>query len=104
MNHLVYLHLRINVQDRTRLIEFLRQAVPLYEKPGGIRIRLLQNFEKPNSFLEVVEYRDRPSYEQDQRRVKFDPEFKSCLQAWHRVLAGPPTAESYLDVTEELHG
>jgi hypothetical protein len=103
MNQQVSLHLRIRIQDRSKLIDFIRRALPFYEKPDGIKIRLLQDFEDPNSFLEITEYRDRRSYEQDQYRVESDPEMNVYLQSWHRLLASPLIVETYYDVTQELH-
>ena len=102
MKQPVAVHLRIRIQDRSKLIDFIRRALPFYED-GGIKIRLLQDFEDPNSFLEIVEYRDQPSYEKDQHRVESDTEMKGYLQSWHSLLAGPLIVETYYDVTQELH-
>jgi hypothetical protein len=102
MDQPVALHLRIRIQNRSKLIDFLRRALKFYEK-DGIKIRLLQDWEDPNTFLEIVEYRDRPSYEEDQHRVESDPEMKVYLQNWHELLASPLIVETYYDVTQELH-
>lgn len=103
MNHPVTLHLTIRVNDSVKFIDFLRRALPFYEAPGGITVRLLQKFDDPRSFIEIVEYRDKSTYDQDQQRVQSHPEMQDYLQAWRGLLAAPATIESYYDITDQLH-
>jgi len=93
----IELHLRIRVAPGRRddFFAFLRDAIPFYERPGGIRIRLLQMRDDPDCFIEVVEYRDRGAYEQDQVRVESDPAMKATLSRWRELLAEPVQVVAY---------
>jgi hypothetical protein len=91
------LHLRASAAPgrRCELIEFLRAAIPFYEQPGGIRVRVLWDVADPDRFVEVVEYVDRRAYDRDQVRVEQDAEMRGYLSRWRGLLAGPPLVETY---------
>jgi quinol monooxygenase YgiN len=91
------LHLRITVAPggRERFFAFLREAIPFYESPGGIRIRLLEDADDDHHFIEVVEYETVEAYQRDQHRVAHDPEQQRFLQRWRALLAAPPQIETY---------
>jgi quinol monooxygenase YgiN len=95
--HCIELHLRLRVAPgrRDEFLAFLRDAIPYYEAPGGIRIRLLQDREEPDLFIEVVEYRDRAAYETDQVRVESEPGMRERIKSWRSLLAEPPQVEIY---------
>lgn len=97
------LHLRIKVPNtKDELFSFLRDAIPYYESPGGVRVRLLRSLENPTRFVEIVEYDSREAFDNDQRRVTEDPRMRSYLQAWRSLLVGDVQVESYEDVTDQL--
>lgn len=91
------LHLRIKVSSgrREEFLAFLRDAIPFYEAPGGIRVLLLERLEDPDEFIEVVEYADQAAYERDQVRVDSDPTMRSRLDQWRALLAAPVEIETY---------
>ena len=95
----VTLHLRIRVhpggEGRDALLTFLRDAVPFYESPGGIRVRLIEDHDDPDRFIEIVEYNTERAYLDDQHRVEHDPEMKGYLARWRGLLAEPPCVEVY---------
>ncbi len=93
--HEFELHLRLRVPQggEPSLCAFLKDAIPFYEKPGGIRVRLVRRHDDPLAFIEIVEYATRADYEADQHRVERDPEMKRYLERWHSLLDGPPTVE-----------
>lgn len=93
----VELHLRIRIHPggRGALFDFLKEAVPFYESPGGVRVRLLESADDPDRFIEVVEYATDAAYEADQRRVKQDERMKALLARWRELLAEPPVVEVY---------
>lgn len=95
----IALHLRIRVKatSRAELLTFLREAKPFYEQPGGIRMRLLQERNDRNLFLEVFEYESVAAYEADERRVRDDPQMKTYLERWRSFLDGPPIVEIYAE-------
>ena len=76
-------------------MEFLREAIPFYERPGGIRVRLLWDLDAPDRFVEVVEYADRVTYDRDQLRVDQDDEMRAYLRRWRALLAEPPQVRAY---------
>ena len=91
------LHLRIRVKPgrRQAFLDFLREATPYYESPGGITVRLLQDFVDDHRFIELVLYDDEATYERDQRRVAEDEQMKQLLARWRELLAEPPVVEVY---------
>jgi quinol monooxygenase YgiN len=93
----IELHLRGRVAPGRRgdLIVFLREAIPFYEQPGGIRVRLLWDVADPDRFVEVVEYADQDSHDRDQARVAGDPTMGDYLRRWGELLAEPPQVETY---------
>ncbi len=97
MSHLIELHLKCRVDPARRadFIAFLRDAIPFYESPGGIRVRVLQEVHDEHRFIEVVEYRDETVYQQDQVRVASDPIMKSYLERWRQLHTGTPVVEEY---------
>ncbi|HET9140777.1 putative quinol monooxygenase [Actinophytocola sp.] len=94
---MIELHLRGRVAPGRRedLVAFLRQAIPFYERPGGIRVRLMWDVADPDRFIEVVEYADQQSHDDDQARVADDPEMSDYLRRWRELLAEPPQVETY---------
>jgi quinol monooxygenase YgiN len=97
------IHLKIRVTDAKLpgFLGFLREAVPFYEAPGGIKIRLLRNMDDPNALIEVVEYADHGTYLRDQERVASDPQMQAYLERWREFLSGPPEVIVYQDIGEE---
>lgn len=93
----VELHLRCRVGEgrREEFFAFLREAIPFYEAPGGIEVRLLQDDRDEHRFIELVSYLDRETYERDQRRVAEDATMKAYLSRWRTLLAEPPVVEVY---------
>ncbi len=94
---MIELHLRGYVAEgrRDELEEFLIEAIPFYESPGGIRVRVLWDVADPNRFVEVIEYADQAAHDQDQLRVENDTRMRDLLQRWRDLLDGPPIVETY---------
>lgn len=93
----IELHLRIRVSHvrRAEFDAFLREAIPFYESPGGIRVRVLEDRDDPTRLIEVVEYASRADFERDQLRVEQDPRMKGYLERWRALLDGAPVVEVY---------
>jgi quinol monooxygenase YgiN len=94
---MIELHLRGRAVPgrRADLVAFLCEAVPFYERPGGIRVRLLWDVSDPDRFVEVVEYADQDVHDRDQVRVDSDAEMQDYLRRWRALLAEPPEVETY---------
>jgi quinol monooxygenase YgiN len=93
----IELHLRGRVAPGRRddLVTFLAEAIPVYERPGGIRIRLLWDTGDPDRFVEIAEYADQETHDRDQVRVDTDPEMRGYLRRWRALLAEQPVVETY---------
>lgn len=94
---MIELHLRGRVADgrRAAFEGFLAEAIPFYESPGGIRVRVLWDVADPNRFIEVIEYVDQAAHDRDQVRVENDVRMRDMLQRWRDLLEGPPVVETY---------
>lgn len=80
---------------RDEFLAFLREAIPFYESPGGITVRLLQDVRDDHRFIELVLYDGQDAYARDQERVANDPAMKAYLTRWRGLLAEPPVVEVY---------
>jgi hypothetical protein len=94
----IELHLRGRAATgrRTELEAFLAEAIPFYEQPGGIRIRVLWNLADPDRFVEIVEYADQATHDRDQWRVEHDPAMGAYLARWRALLDAAPRVATYL--------
>jgi hypothetical protein len=101
MTPAIELHLRIQIKDkgRDRFLAFLKEAIPFYESPGGIRVRLLEDPAQSGGAVEVLEYATQADYDRDQERAANDPEMKTFLKRWRALLSTPPVVEVYRRVT-----
>ena len=82
----VVLESRVVAGRQGDLEEFLAEAIPYYELPGGIAVSLHWDQDDPQRFREVVEYADRATYERDQVRVEQDTIMRALLARWHQLL------------------
>ncbi len=104
MPHHLHLRIRTTESGDPLLLPFLREARPFYEAPGGIRVRLLRSLRDPRRYIEIVEYEDAAAFEQDDARVRSDPEMAAWLQRWRALLAEGPEVEVWEDLTALLDG
>lgn len=104
MTSRIHLHLRFRTKpgNAESLLAFLRRAVPYYEAPGGIRVRLLQSVKDPDSFVEIVEYETKDAFDRDQQRVANDPEMRALLSEWRDLLAESAVVESFQELTSMI--
>ncbi len=96
----VFVHLRIRVAEdcQAQFRSFLDEAIPFYESPGGIRVRLLSDDDDPERFIELVESIDESAYRHDDDRVHSDPTMADFLARWQSLLVEPPVVEVYHQV------
>jgi amino-acid N-acetyltransferase len=86
---IVSLTYRVPEARRGDLLTFLREAVPLYERPGRIRVGLYESADEPGLYLELVAYADDAARNADQDRVEHDPEMVATLARFRAVVGGP---------------
>jgi hypothetical protein len=94
---MIELHLRGRVAtgQKAELVAFLSEAIPFYEEPGGIRVRVLWDMADEDRFIEVVEYADVTVYDRDQQRVADDAQMTEYLRRWRALLDGAPEVIAY---------
>jgi hypothetical protein len=80
---------RVDARRRADLLAFLRDHIPFYERPGGIRMGLYESIDDPGLILELVAYASEEAYARDQQRVAGDPEMGRVLAAWRALVDGP---------------
>jgi quinol monooxygenase YgiN len=80
---------------RADLTAFLIEAIPFYEAPGGIRVRMLLDVTDEDRFVEVVEYIDQAAHDRDQQRVEQDPRMQAYLRRWRSLLDDPAEVRTY---------
>jgi len=97
----LHLGIRVTEEKRTEFMAFLRQARELYERPGGIRVRLLRHKSDPQRYIEIMEYTG-DAFEADQVRVEQDPEMIAALKTWRTLLAEKPQVDIWEDITSQL--
>jgi hypothetical protein len=96
--HVLCLRVRVSAHRRTEFLEFLREAIPVYERPGGIRVRLLQEADDAEAFCEMIEYDSTELFELDQHRVENDPDMKRLIARWREIIGGPPVVDHYVEI------
>lgn len=99
---ILHLRGRLHPGRQGQLIRFLSEAIPVYERPGGITVRLLVNSDDPDLFLESVEYANTEVYAADQQRVESDPQMMAYLDRWREFLVEPVSVERYEDATRRV--
>ena len=95
---MITLYLRARTTDRRALEDFLADAAPVYEAPGGITVRLQWSQADPSEFLEVIEYADQAGFDADNQRVATDPAMIALLHRWHTLLEGSPSVSAFTEV------
>ena len=83
---------------RDELLVFLREATPVYEAPGGIRVTLVREAGDPERYIERIEYRTEADFAEDQQRVEHDPRSRALVERWREILLEPPVVEVYRPV------
>ena len=79
--------LKYRCSDPQALKEFLQRALPIYEEPGGICVRLFEDIGNPGHFIELVFYSTEADYVKDDERVNNDASFKQLLSEWHELIS-----------------
>lgn len=95
---MIELHLRGKVAKgrRADFDEFLAEAIPFYESPGGIQVRILWDRTDTDRFIEVIDYVDEAAHDRDQLRVENDVQMRDLLERWRDLLDGPPVVETFM--------
>lgn len=93
------LHMTTPRGGQEHLTRTLKQAVPYYKQPGGIRVRLLNSIDQPDDYIEMIEYETEEGYLRDQQRVSRDAKMRELIDQWHLALSGQVSAKPYFDLS-----
>lgn len=96
------LHISTPKGGQENLIRTLKQALPYYKQPGGIRVRLLNSIDRPDDYIEMIEYETEEGYLRDQQRVFHDAKMRELIDQWHLALNGQVSARPYFDLSSVI--
>src|SRR3978361_63778 len=71
-----------------QMVAMIKSAAPLYQMFGDAEVRLLQNVDDPNRFLQEIEYDAPQSLEMNRQQIASDPRVQTYLTAWRSMLPG----------------
>lgn len=89
----LHLHIRVKEAQRPALLDYVREAFPVFEAPGGCKGVLYQDASDPERYDEVFYYASEESYQAGERAIQEDPEQVRLLTRWRALLEGPPVVQ-----------
>ena len=78
-----------------QMIAMIKSAAPLYQMFGEAKVRLLQNVDDPNRFLQEIEYDAPEAMELNCQQIASDPRVQAYLQAWRTMFPGAIEIDVY---------
>jgi len=78
-----------------QMIAMIKSAAPLYQMFGEAQVRLLQNVDDPNRFLQEIEYDAPASLELNRQQIASDPRVQAYLMAWKAMFPGAIEIDVY---------
>jgi len=78
-----------------QMIAMIKSAAPLYQMFGEAKVRLLQNVDDPNRFLQEIEYDAPEAMELNRQQIASDPRVQAYLQAWRTMFPGAIEIDVY---------
>ena len=81
-----------------QMIAMIKSTAPLYQMFGEARVRLLQNVDDPNRFLQEVDYEAPEAMEMNRQQLASDPRVQAYLQAWRSMFPGGIEIDVYREM------
>ena len=78
-----------------QMIAMIKSAAPLYQMFGDAQVRLLQNVDDPNRFLQEIEYDAPETLETNRQQIASDPRVQAYIQGWKTMFPGAIEIEVY---------
>ena len=78
-----------------QMVAMIKSAAPLYQMFGDARVRLLQNVDDPNRYLQEIEYEVPQSVELNRQQIAGDPRVLVYLQTWRAMFPGTIEIDVY---------
>lgn len=85
---IVTLVYRVKPEQRERLLAFLRDAFPFYERGGGVRMGLWESADEPGLLFELVAYGNAADFAAGEAEVAHDPATQAKLKEWRSLFDG----------------
>jgi hypothetical protein len=99
-HRILHVKIRTPSPDAAKLVAtMMKNAAPLYQAFGDVRIRLLRNVDNQVQFLQVIEYQADQAIEQSRQKLASDPVTQNIVQAWRVLFPGAVEVDVYEDVT-----
>ncbi len=93
------LHLRFTLAGASeQMMAMIKSAAPLYQMFGEAKVRLLQNVDDPNRFLQEIEYQAPQTIELNRQQIAGDPRVQAYLQAWRAMFPGAIEIDVYKEI------
>jgi hypothetical protein len=81
-----------------QMIAMIKSTAPLYQMFGEARVRLFQNVDDPNRFLQEVDYEAPEAMELNRQQLASDPRVQVYLQAWRSMFPGGVEIDVYREM------
>jgi hypothetical protein len=81
-----------------QMIAMIKSTAPLYQMFGEARVRLFQNVDDPNRFLQEVDYEAPEAMEMNRQQLASDPRVQAYLQAWRAMFPGGIEIDVYREM------
>jgi hypothetical protein len=78
-----------------QVVAMMKSSAPLYQMFGDAQVRLLQNVDDPNRFLQEIEYQAPQALELNRQQIASDPRVQAYLQAWRAMFPGAIEIDVY---------
>ena len=78
-----------------QMVAMIKSAAPLYQMFGDAQVRLLQNVDDPNRFLQEIEYDAPEALEMNRQQIASDPRVQGYMQAWRAMFPGAIEIDVY---------
>jgi hypothetical protein len=102
-NRILHIQIRTPSADATKLLtSMMKNAAPLYQAFGDVRVRLLRNADDQAQFIQVIEYQADQALELSRQKLASDPTAHNFVHAWRSLFPGAIEVDVYEDVTESL--
>ncbi len=90
------LHFKFTLSGASdQVIGMIKSAAPLYQMFGNAQVRILQNVDDPNRFLQEIEYDAPESLEQNRQQMASDPRVQAYLMGWRSMFPGAIEIDVY---------
>jgi hypothetical protein len=90
------LHFKFTLPGASKqMIEMIKSSAPLYQMFSEAKVRLLQNVDDPNRFLQEIEYDAPEAIELNRQQIASDPRVQAYLQAWRTMFPGAIEIDVY---------